>query len=131
MGTVNDAIFANKLGHFYQNMADGLGEFLHTHIGTLPKNQVTSLADQQNQIINYANMFFALSDRIAFEESETYFKGVSDSIDSIDKAVKGINDINKAITIAAGLITLAAAIVTENGGGIVSSLQTIAGAVKG
>lgn len=55
----------------------------------------------------------------------------SDTIDSIDNAVKGINDINKAITIAAGLITLAAAIVTENGGGIVSSLQTIAGAVKG
>jgi hypothetical protein len=130
MGTVNDAAFANKLGHFYQNMADGMGQFIHTQIGTLPKDKVVSLTDQQNQLIHYANLFFVLSDRIAFDQSDTFFKGVSDATDDIDKAVKEIKDVNKAINITAGLITLAAAIVTENGSGIVSSLQTIAGAIK-
>lgn len=130
MGTENDALFANKLGHFYKNIADGLGQYIHANMGSLPADQVNKLSDQLDQLINYANMFFGISDRIAFEASQNYFKGVSDAIDSIDKAVKEIKDINKAITITAGLLTLAAAIVTENGSGIVSSLQTIAGAIK-
>jgi hypothetical protein len=131
MGTLYDAIFANKLGHFYQNMSQGLGGFVHTHIGTLSKDQIDSLADTQSQFINYANTFFSLSDKIAFEQSETYFKGVSDSIDTINDAVKKMDDINKIITVSAGVLSLALAIVSENGSGIVSSLQTIVTAIKG
>ena len=130
MGTVNDAIFANKLGHFYQDIAQDLGEFVHTHIGALSKEDAATLSDGQTQIINYANQFFSLSDKIAFEQSDIYFEGVSDAIDSLDKAVKEIKDINKVITISAGVISLALAILSENGGGIVSSLQSIVGAVK-
>ncbi|HEX9512563.1 MAG TPA: hypothetical protein VF939_18855 [Puia sp.] len=131
MGTLNDAIFANRLGHFYQDIAQDLGEFVHTHIGTLSEEDITTLSDGQTQVINYANQFFSLSDKIAFEQSETYFKGVSDAIGTLDNAVKEIHDINRVIAVSAGLITLALAIVSQNGGGILSSVQSIAGAVKG
>ncbi len=131
MGTVNDAIFANKLGHFYLAFAQGLGDYLHTHIGHLPQDRIRVLSDEQTRIITYANTFFSLSDKIAFEQSDTYFKKVSDSIDAINAAIKKMDDINKVIIISSGVITLAAAIVTQNGGGIVSSLQTIIGAAKG
>lgn len=131
MGTANDAVFANKLGHFYLTFAQGLGDYLHTHIGSLPQDRVRVLSDEQTRVITYANTFFSLSDKIAFEQSDIYFKGVSDSIDTINAAIKKMDDINKVIIISSGVITLAAAIVTQNGGGIVSSLQTIIGAAKG
>ncbi|HWK06869.1 MAG TPA: hypothetical protein VNS58_24715 [Puia sp.] len=131
MGTVNDAIFANKLGHFYQDIAQDLGDFVHTHIGTLSREDIATLSDGQTRVINYANQFFSLSDKIAFEQSESYFNGVSNAIDSYDKAIKEIHDINRVIIISTGVISLALAIVSQNGGGILSSVQTIAGAVKG
>jgi hypothetical protein len=127
---MDDAIFANKLGHFYQGLAQQLGDFVHKNIGSLSDTQIDALSNDQTTLIAYANTFFALSDKIAFEQSETYFKGVSDSIDTINAAMKKMNDINKVTGIIAGVITLAAAIVTQNGSGIVSSLQTIAGAVS-
>jgi hypothetical protein len=131
MGTVNDAIFANRIGHFYQAIAQRLGDFVHTHIGILPKESIDALSADQTQIITYANTFFSLSDEIAFDQSDIYFKGVSDSIDTINEAIKKMDNINRTITISAGVITLAAAIVSQNGGGIVSSLQTIVTAAKG
>jgi|SRR5882757_2570897 len=130
MSTPDDAIFANKLGHFYQAIAQQLGDFVHTHIGSLSNEKIDALSNDQTTLITYANTFFSLSDKIAFEQSEIYFKGVSDSIDTINEAIKKMDDINKVIKITAGVITLAAAIVTQNGGGIVSSLQTVAGAIK-
>jgi len=130
MGTVNDAIFANKLGHFYEDLAQQLGGFLHTHIGQLSKDQVDTLSDSETQLNSYANAFFTLSDTIAFQQSDVYFKGVSDTIDAVNADIQKIADINKIITISAGVISLALAIFSENGGGILSSLQTIAGAVK-
>ena len=130
MGTANDAIFANKLGHFYLTIAQGLGDFLHTHIGTLPQDKVRILSDEQTRVISYANTFFSLSDKIAFEQSDIYFKGVSDAIGTVNDAIRKMEDINKVIIISSGVITLAAAIVTQNGSGIVSSLQTIGAAVK-
>jgi len=103
---------------------------VHTHIGSLSNEKIDALSNDQTTLITYANTFFSLSDKIAFEQSEIYFKGVSDSIDTINEAIKKMDDINKVIKITAGVITLAAAIVTQNGGGIVSSLQTVAGAIK-
>jgi len=49
MGTVNDAIFANKLGHFYLDIAQDLGDFVHTHIGTLSREDIATLSDGQTQ----------------------------------------------------------------------------------
>lgn len=126
---MDDAAFANKLGHFYQALAQQLGDSIHTNIGSLSDDKIDALSNDQTTLIAYANTFFSLSDKIAFERSATYFKGVSDTIDSINEAIKKMNDIDKVVSITAGVITLAAAIVTENGSGIVSSLQTIAGAV--
>ena len=130
MGTVNDAIFANKLGHFYQDIAQDLGEFVHTHIGQLSNDQIDTLSDDQTTLISYANTFFTLSDNIAFQQSDVYFRGVSDTIDTINADVKKITELNKIITLSAAAISLALAIVSQNGGGILSSLRTIAGAVK-
>lgn len=130
MGTTDDAIFANKLGHFYQALAQQLGDFVHKNIGSLSDEKIDALSNDETTLIAYGNTFFSLSDKIAFEQSETYFKGVSDSIDTITVAMKKMNNINKVVGITAGVITLAAAIVTQNGSGIVSSLQAIAGAVN-
>ncbi|HMH21313.1 MAG TPA: hypothetical protein VK563_06040 [Puia sp.] len=130
MGTTDDAKFANTMGHFYQALAGQIGEFLHTHIKSLSDGQIGILSGDEERLISYANTFFSLSDNIAFENSASYFKGVGDATDAIGAAMKKIDDINKVIGIAAGCITLAAAIVSANGQGIVSSCQSILAAAK-
>jgi hypothetical protein len=130
MGNTEDAIFANTLGHFYQDLAQQIGDFLHTHISSLSGHEIDLLSGDQDRLISYANTFFSLSDKIAFENSAVYFEGISNATDAVNKALKKIDDINKVINIAAGTITLAASILSMNGKGILSSCDSILAAVK-
>ena len=130
MGNAEDAVSANTLGHFYQALAEQIGDFLHTNISRLSGHEIDLLSGDQDRLISYANTFFSLSDKIAFENSATYFKGVSNATDAVNAALKKIDDINKVINIAAGSITLAASILSKNGKGILSSCDSILTALK-
>jgi hypothetical protein len=130
MGTADDAGFANAMGHFYEQVAIQLDDFLHDNIKSLQPEQRDFLEEYLEKAIDYANNFYTLSDQIAFAGSAAYFKAVSDATGDINQALTRIKNIDKIITISAGVITLAGAIATKDGGGITSSLQSVMDAIK-
>jgi hypothetical protein len=130
MGTTDNATFANALGHFYQNLAQQVGDYLHTNIQTLSNSDMDLISQDQIRLTSYATTFFSLSDSIAFEGSDAIFAGVSNATGTINAALKKINDTNKVINIAAGCITLAASIASKNGDAVKTSLQSILSAIK-
>lgn len=130
MGTVADAMFANALGHSYQQIAQQLGDYLHQNIGKLPKDRADVLMSEQSRVISYANTFYSLSDNIAFADSGKYFDAITRAMSDIDVAIRKIDDVNRVLTITGGVISLAAAVVSQNGSGIVTALQSIGGAIN-
>jgi hypothetical protein len=125
MDTIDNAEFANDLGHFFQTVAQETGDYLHSNIDTLSRDRIDLLSDEQTRLITYANTFFSLSDAIAFDGSDPYFKAVSAATDQINQNLKTMKDVDKVINITAGIISMASAIVSRNGGGILSSLQGV------
>jgi hypothetical protein len=125
MDTIDNAEFANNLGHFFQTVAQQTGDFLHSNIDTLSRDRIDLLSDEQTRLITYANTFFSLSDAVAFDGSDQYFKAVSAATDQINQNLKTMKDVDKVINITAGIISMASAIVSRNGGGILSSLQSV------
>ena len=130
MDQVAAAQFANFMGRSYQNMAVQLGDYLHQSIGNIPNEQVSILSDDQTRLISYSNTFFALSDTIAFEGADVYFKNVQDATGAINDALKHIEKVDKVIRISAQVITLAGGIVSKNPGMIGGALSALKDEIK-
>jgi hypothetical protein len=130
MGTLEDAQFANQLGHLYQLVAQQIGDYLANNIDELTKEEIDTINNYQTEIISYANTFYSLSDNIAFTGSDQYFNQINDASGQINDALNHLDNINKIINISAGIITLAAAVMTGNGPVIVTSIATIVSFTK-
>ena len=130
MDQVAAAQFANFIARFYQNLAMKVGDYLHDNIGIISNDQVSILSDDQTRLISYSNTFFALSDSIAFQGADAYFKSVQDATGDITAALDQIKKVDTVITIAANVITLAGGIVSKNGSMIGTALTTLKGVVK-
>ena len=129
MDTIAAAQFANFIGRFYQTLAMQVGDYLHDKIGTIPSSQVSILSDDQTRLISYSNTFFSLSDTIAFQGADTYFRQVQDATAQISNALKQIQRVDTVISIAANVITLAGGIVSKNGTMITGALSALKGEV--
>lgn len=129
MDQIAAAEFANIIGRFYQTLATRVGDTLHQQIGTISKDQASVLMGDQSRLISYSNTFFSLSDKIAFEGADVYFKKVQDATDEITEAVKHIEKVDKIITISANTIMLAGGIVSANPSMIMGALTQLKSAI--
>ena len=130
MDTVAAAQFANFVARFYQNLAAQVGDYLHNNIGIIPNEKLSILSDDQTRLISYSNTFFALSDTIAFQGADVYFKSVQDATGEISDALKHIEKVDKVITIAANVLALAGGIVSKNTGMMTTALTSLKGAIN-
>jgi len=130
MDQVAAAQFANFVARFYQNLAVQVGDYLHDNIGIIPGDKLSILSDDQTRLISYSNTFFALSDAIAFQGADVYFKSVQDATGEINDALKQIAKVDQVITIAANALALAGGIVSKNTGMITAALTALKGAIK-
>jgi hypothetical protein len=130
MDALEAAQFASDLADRYQDFAVNIKNFLHDNIGKINNDEEHTLSGNLNQLLAYSNQFAALSDRIAFAGADDYFPKVNAATGQISDALNKMNTVDKIINITAGVIGLAEGILTQSGGGIVSSLQTIAQSIK-
>ena len=119
------AQFANQLGEFYMDTADQLGAYLDVAIGDPNDPGLLELSEQIDEITIYANRLFELAENIAFNALADDLEGVKDGIANVRQALKTMASIDQAIAIAAAVIELAAAIVTQNGASLGAALRTI------
>lgn len=127
MDTFDYAGFANAMGGFYQQIAHAMGDYLQNNITTLAASpgQFRVFCDEQARIISYANTFYSLSDQIAFAGADALYKSVTTATAGMNTDIRKIESADKWINFSAGIISLGTAIVSRNGGGILSSIQVI------
>ena len=130
MTTQENAQFANSLGALYQGIAQQMGTFLHANIDTMTQAQINILGDDQGRVLSFSNTFLTLSDKIAFANSDACFAAITQATAGINTDIKKIDNINKWITVAAGVITMGAAIVSGNLGGVGTGLESVVTALK-
>jgi hypothetical protein len=119
------AQLANQLGEFLVDTSEQLGDYLDYTFDNPDDPKAIQLGDQIDQLGIYANRLFDLAENIAFAALATDLQGVKDGTTRINEAVKTIANIDKAIAIAAAVIELATAIVTQNGSALGAAVQTI------
>jgi hypothetical protein len=120
------AQLANQLGEFFVDTSEQLGDYLDATIDDPNDPKAIKLGEQIDELGIYANRLFDLAQNIAFADLAINLQGVKDGTTRINQAVKTIANIDKAIAIAAAVIELAAAIVTQNGSALGAAVQTIA-----
>lgn len=127
MDTFDYARFANTIGGLYQQIAHQMGDYLQENITSIAADpgRLTVFCDEQSRIISYANTFYTLSDRIAFEGADVYYKSVIAATASLNQDIRKIEEVDKWIKFSAAVITLGTAIISANGSGIVSSILAI------
>ncbi len=127
MSEFDYAQFAHSMGDFYQQVGRRMGDYLQNNITAMAADpgRLRVFYDEQSRINSYANTFYALSDQIAFAGADIYFKSVTDATASLNAAIQKIDGIDKWINFSAAVITLGTSIVSKNGTGILSSVQTI------
>jgi hypothetical protein len=130
MDQVAAAQFANFMARFYQNMASQVGDTLHQSIGNIPDEQARILADDQVRLLSYSNTFFSLSDAIAFQGADEYFKSTQDATGQITDALKHIEKVDKVISITANVIGLAGGIVSKNTSMMTTALTALKDQIK-
>ncbi|HEY4111133.1 hypothetical protein [Puia sp.] len=129
MDQVAAAQFANFMGRFYQNMATQVGDTLHQRIGTISDDQTAVLMGDQARLISYAQTFYSLSDKIAFDGADDYFKKVQDATAAINEALKHIDKVDKVINISANVIAMAGGLASKNTSMMVTALTALKGEV--
>jgi len=127
MDNFDYAGFANSIGNFYQLVSQEMGDFLQNNITELDATpgKLKDFTDKQSTIEMYANKFFHLSDKIAFDGAAASFKKVSAATATLNKDIHKIEKVDKWINFSAGIIALATAITSKNNAGILSSLKSI------
>src|SRR5689334_4139687 len=99
MDNFNYAAFANSMGNFYQLIYQEMSDFLQDNITTLAANEVqlNDFTDKQSAIKAYANSFFQLSDKIAFDGAADSFKKVTDATADLNTGIRKIEKVDKWI----------------------------------
>lgn len=120
---IDYAAFANQLGEFLLNVATKVGDYIHQHAGT--GEDLTAQYKQLDQLTQYGNKCFELAEKIAFTGLAVYLKGIKDATDKINRDLKKLANINKAIAITAAVLGLAVGVLTQNGSAVSDALQTI------
>jgi hypothetical protein len=118
---------AIAIGNLYQQIAQQMGDYLQANIVDMSKDPafLSQFTDDQTRILSYSNTFYSLGDSIAFGNDQAYFQQVDQATQVINANIKTIQTTDKWINFAGAVISLGASIVTGNGGGIVTSVETI------
>ena len=119
------AALANLLGDFFENVAEQVGDKIDQGAGNLSPAQLADLERKLDQLTNSATTCYEKAERIAFAGLATYIQGIQNAVTKIDKDLKTIADINKAVSITAAVLGIAVGVLTADGSLIGQSIETI------
>jgi hypothetical protein len=127
--SIDFAALAIALGDTYKQVATQMEDYLEDNISAMEKDQANLqlFTSDQDRILSYSNTFFSLGAKIAFQNAGLYIAAVQHATKAINENLDSINQTDKWINLAAGVISLGVSIVSGNGSGMVSAAETILG----
>jgi hypothetical protein len=116
---------ANELAANFLGLAQAIGDYRFNNWKTLSRTDNQRLGNMQWSILNSGEDMLALSTNLVMTDVQGSLKQISNITVQIRTSIQKLSNVQKAIKIAASLVTLASAIISKSPGGIVDGIQAV------
>lgn len=100
----------NELANRFLALAQAIGDYRMKHFDTLTKAQNRKLRESHRRILNYSDDLFTMSATLVMTDVEDSLARIADITERITGTYKNLQKVQKAIAIAAGVVTVGASI---------------------
>lgn len=116
---------ANALANDFLGLAQAIGDFRYDNWSTLSKTQNQQLSNLQWSILNYGEDVLALSTVLVMDDVQASLDQINSITIEIKTTIQQLKDIQKAISIAAAIVTLGGAIISKDPSAIKGGVQGV------
>ena len=114
---------ANELANNFLGLAQAIGDFRYCNI--LPKPQNQKIKDLHWSVLNYADDLYTLSATLVMDDVEKSLSTIGIITTEIQATYKTLQNVQKAINVAASMVTLGSSILSTNLNAIKESLSDL------
>jgi hypothetical protein len=116
---------ANDLANNFLGLAQAIGDYRFDNWNTLSKTENQSLGNFQWSILSYGEDILALSTALVMDDVQDSLAQINNVTLEIKETIKSLNHLQKAINVAACIVSLGGAIVSKNPQAIVAGIQGV------
>jgi len=117
------AIQANALANNFLGLGQAIGDFRYDNWNELSQPQNQQLSNLQWSILNYGEDILALSTTLVMDDVQTSLDKINNITVEIKATIQQLKNIQKAINVAAAIVTLGGAVISKSPSSIGSALQ--------
>jgi hypothetical protein len=121
---------ANILANQFLGLAQAVGDYRFSNWDKLSKNDNQKLGNLQWSILNLGEDILALSTTLVMDEVKDSLTTISDITLQIKATITKLSNIQKAINVAASVVTLGSAIISKNPQSIIKGIDSLKEAWK-
>lgn len=117
------SVQANALANDFLGLAQAIGDFRYDNWNELTKPQNQQLSSLQWSILNDGEDILALSTTLVMDDVQTSLDKINNITLEIRSTIQQLKDIQKAINVAAAIVTLGGAVISKDPSSISTALQ--------
>lgn len=117
------SIQANALSNDFLGLGQAIGDFRYNNWNELSQPQNQQLGNLQWSILNYGEDILALSTTLVMDDVQTSLDKINNITVEIKATMQQLKNIQKAINVAAAIVTLGGAVISKSPSSIGSALQ--------
>jgi len=121
---------ALDLAKAFKASALSVGTYTVEHWAELPPSERERLNSIEWSLFNASEDMINLATQLALDDLEAVLENIEKATKAATNAIKKIETTKKAVSIAAGLLTLASAIMSKSPSAILSALKDIADEIR-
>ena len=105
---------ANELSTHFLTIAEAIGAYRYQHFDNLLKAENQQIKDLHTAILNYADQLYTLSATLVIDDVEAALYTIAAVTTEIKSTYKILQNVQKAINVAAASVTLGEAILSRD-----------------
>lgn len=116
---------ANALANDFLGLAQAIGDFRYDNWNELSKIQNQELGNLQWSVLNYGEDILALSTTLVMDDVDASLEKINKITLEIKSTIQNLKDIQKAINVAAAIVSFGGAIISKDPSSISAGLQAV------
>ncbi len=122
---------ALELAGSYKKLAADLADFRLRNWASLEDEEKDELKDRETELLNYSEEFINLTAELILDDLDEVLDEIRQATKKADEIVEQINDIGRAIKIAASVVNLGGAIAAKDPSSIIKAVKELTDLLKG
>ena len=104
----------NELANMFLALAQAIGDYRMNNFDTLTKAQNRKLRESHRRILNYSDDLYTISATLVMTDVEDSLARIASITEKITSTYKSLQKVQKAINVAAGVVTVGASIFSKS-----------------